>query len=824
MLLFISSLFTLSTLLQNTLAQGLDIQSLPKGAEQRIGKGWIRDIEFSPTGEKFAVATTIGVFIYDSHSSKEEYFFEDLIASGAVALSYSPFNPILAVAHEDLTIRLWNPTVKNQERPIPALRGHTGKILSVRFSPNGRILASASADNTIRLWNPTGKNDEEKLIAILPYKAAVRAIAFSPDNQLLVGGCDDGTLQVWDTGTGDSITEFTEHEDSIQAVDFSTDRTEVVSGSIDGTVLIWGLVGEDTQLRSTIQQQSRVYAVKFSPDGNTVATGAADKHIRLWNKETSKQNNSLSGHQDSVLKFDYSPNGSAIVSGSPDGRVLFWDTVGGRRRYEIAGFTGGIKALTYTEDKRIRACGLGIDGKLRIWDAGTGSVFSILREHIGLTEAVTFSKDGKTIASGGNQNGTIFISDVGKVIENKEGFNHGSLLTSLTGNAHGITALTFAPEDTTLSTGGIDGRVHLFDRISTNELKVLKGPQSTITALTFVDDSTRLFSGEENGTVRQWNGLTGDEIGVGFNAFLFGAITALTYSPTNKYLAIGDIKGRIQFFNPDTGKKNKMEFQNPHRKKVTVLIFSEDGKTLVSGSENGTIIIWDMDMVMQSPEVEDIVKPNIGSLPKKNQYNHIEKPELPAQEIARKARMSTLYLRTFNANGDAIGAGSGFYVGNGRIATNFHVINGASSIYARVVDKERWYLVENIRASDKLHDLAILTVPGLNIPALSLTNSDLVQIGEKVYAIGNPQGLEGTFSEGIISSIRGKEQNQWIQITAPISPGSSGGAILNSKCEVIGIATLSYIKVDPKLKINPSQNLNFAVPSNYLKSLISTMK
>ena len=97
-------------------------------------------------------------------------------------------------------------------------------------------------------------------------------------------------------------------------------------------------------------------------------------------------------------------------------------------------------------------------------------------------------------------------------------------------------------------------------------------------------------------------------------------------------------------------------------------------------------------------------------------------------------------------------------------------------------------------------------------PSLSLGNSDTVQVGETVYAVGNPQGLEGTFSQGIVSSIRQVGSDKVLQITAPISPGSSGGPVLNSKGEVIGVSVATF---------RGGQNLNFAIPSNYLKVLIA---
>ena len=363
----------------------------------------------------------------------------------------------------------------------------------------------------------------------------------------LLVGSDDGIIQVWDAGTGDRIYEFKEHTNSVQAVHFSRNRTELVSASLDGNVLLWSLVGEGGRLHSPIQHNGSVYTAKFSPDGNTFATGSADKLIRLWDTNTTEHNLTFIGHKDSVLDIDFSPDGTTLISASPDGTILLWDTIGARTRIEISEHTGGIKALAYTADNRIRACGTGLDGRLRLWDAGTSSELSILREHTGLTRAVTFSQDGKTIASGGSEDGTIFLSNVLKVLENREGINNESLQTILIGNVHGITALALSPAETTLATGGADGRIHLLDVATRRELKILKGAQGTITALTFAVDGTHLFSGEENGAIRQWNALTGTEVGIGYNTSL-GAITALSYSLPNKCLAAGDTTGYYPVF------------------------------------------------------------------------------------------------------------------------------------------------------------------------------------------------------------------------------------------------------------------------------------
>ena len=184
-------------------------------------------------------------------------------------------------------------------------------------------------------------------------------------------------------------------------------------------------------------------------------------------------------------------------------------------------------------------------------------------------------------------------------------------------------------------------------------------------------------------------------------------------------------------------------------------------------------------------------------------------------ELAQKALAATVSLEMQDENGDTLKRGSGFFVRRNLIATNFHVIDGAAKGYARLVNTATTYPIEGVTAANEANDLALLKVSVHGINPLNLGNSDAVQIGETVYVAGNPLGLEGTFSDGIISGRRdsaGKKER--LQMTAPISPGSSGGPVLNRKGEVIGVSTSLY---------NPlfGQNLNFAVPSKALQALLA---
>jgi S1-C subfamily serine protease len=187
----------------------------------------------------------------------------------------------------------------------------------------------------------------------------------------------------------------------------------------------------------------------------------------------------------------------------------------------------------------------------------------------------------------------------------------------------------------------------------------------------------------------------------------------------------------------------------------------------------------------------------------------------PARQIARQAFPSVVLVVMQDGSGQPTSLGSGFVLRDGLVVTNRHVIAGAVSGFVRFVDKSAKFEIAGTVAVDDAHDLAVVAATGLKAPSLSLGDSSKVAVGDDVYAIGNPQGLEGTFSQGIVSVIRRVGGGTIFQMTAPISPGSSGGPILNSSGEVIGIAVATF---------TDGQNLNLAIPVSYLAALIGGIR
>ena len=158
------------------------------------------------------------------------------------------------------------------------------------------------------------------------------------------------------------------------------------------------------------------------------------------------------------------------------------------------------------------------------------------------------------------------------------------------------------------------------------------------------------------------------------------------------------------------------------------------------------------------------------------------------------------------------GLGSGFVVKqNGWIATNAHVVDGAQELLVVLADGSE-HPVKEVLAMDRDHDLAILKIDKVGLPAFVIGDSKAVRPGDPVVAIGHPLGLRDTVSNGLISAVRVLHPTlSVLQISAPIAPGSSGGPLLDDKGRVIGIAMAVS---------REGQNLNFGIPSEYLAAIM----
>ncbi len=182
-------------------------------------------------------------------------------------------------------------------------------------------------------------------------------------------------------------------------------------------------------------------------------------------------------------------------------------------------------------------------------------------------------------------------------------------------------------------------------------------------------------------------------------------------------------------------------------------------------------------------------------------------------EIAEENTPSVVAVNVLKKDGSTF-TGTGFVVTqDGVIATSRHVVEGAMFVNVTFNTGALSGQAELLDTSDEV-DLALVKIGARNLPTVFLADSDYVLPGQGITVIGNPRRLQNTISEGIISQVRKKSDGViWHQISAPISPSSSGSPVFDENGEVISIAFSSY-------KGEGNQNLNFSVPSNYLAEML----
>lgn len=180
-------------------------------------------------------------------------------------------------------------------------------------------------------------------------------------------------------------------------------------------------------------------------------------------------------------------------------------------------------------------------------------------------------------------------------------------------------------------------------------------------------------------------------------------------------------------------------------------------------------------------------------------------------ELVKRIKPSAVAIETFDARGATLSRGSGFFISSDKIITNRHVIEKSTRVEVHLVNGAK-YTAKGVLAIDGEGDLALLQVDipkELAVPLTLAKNAPLQ--GESIVVIGNPFGLEGSVSNGIVSAVREiPGYGKIIQITAPISPGSSGSPVVNMLGQVVGVATLQAVE---------GQSLNFAVPSERISQL-----
>ena len=593
-------LFIVSALcLPDSLAQDYAQWHLPEGAKVRLGKGKINEVQLSPDGTRLAVATSIGIWLYDAHSAEALDLLNPMKA--VLSISFSPDGATLAGGSRNGTIHLWDASTGKE---IKTLIGHNDRIVGVAFNPNGRTLASGSWDSTIRLWNTaTGKHIKTFPCGDIPF-----ALVFNPDGTTLAGvmnhiptvgwdppidepelalgapslfpfPVDQGSfICLWDVATGHI--RLTTSQD-IYSLAFSPDGATLVGGSQNGTIHLWDTT-TGKEIKTLIGHNDRIVSVAFNPDGRTLASGSWDKTIRLWDA-TIEEPIKILGPTEGVNSLAFSPNGLTFVSGGWDNTIHLWDAATGKHIRSLKGHTTrGIHGLMFSVDGAT-LFSTGWDNTIRLWDATTGTNLKTFSGYMQSIENIAFSPDGATLAivDDPNWNSDIYLWDA----------TTGEHIKTLAGHNPPVYSLAFSPDSATLAGGG-RGYIHLWDVATKEHIKTFAGKDwIEITDLVFSPDGAILAWSSYGGSTNLWDVATKEHIKT-----LTGGTFA--FSPDGTTLASGDHRSgyphnytRINLWDVATGEHIK-ELPE-HIGEVYSLALSPDRTILASGGY-ARINLWNV--------------------------------------------------------------------------------------------------------------------------------------------------------------------------------------------------------------------------------------
>ena len=603
----ISTLLFLTLFPYNIRAYDSPQWHLPNGAKARIGKGWIRDVAYSPDGARFAVAGPIGIWIYDAETLEEI----DLIngdRSPVEAVTFSRDGELLAGGGNwiDDTVRVWNAntgellhtftgnsfpanhmafswdgkTLAHGSRKtvqlwnpqsgahIHSFRGHTDDITSVAFSRDGMILASGSRDRTVRLWNVKTRELQRTLKSHTNW---VNSVAINADGSLLASGGEDGTVRLWDMRTGNLRRILDGTAKPVDQVSFSPDG-RLLGGTSGDAVHLWN--GETGDLQRTFAKQSAISTV-FSPDGETLA-GANSQEVCFWDVNTGERRRTLTGHTGNGESLTFSPDGKMFANLRGDRTIQLLDANSGELIRTIPGRRGTVRSVAFSGDSRTLA---GASKKsVNLWDAQTGLHQRTLVGHEDDVTAVAVSPDGRTVA-GGSEDKTVILWDA----------NTGRLKRKLHWHLGKVMSVAFSPDGSRLASASFR-EVHIWDAASGEHLRIIAWAAGWVHSVSFSLDGQTIACGSEDGTVKLWNIKTGalERTLSGKGSRIFSA----AFSRDGRMLVAGGSDKTVRLWDAISGEA--LRTFTGHADEVTRVAFSQDGRTIASGGRDGTVLLWDL--------------------------------------------------------------------------------------------------------------------------------------------------------------------------------------------------------------------------------------
>ncbi len=573
--------------------------ALPEGVKARLGRGTIYDIKFSPDNTQLAVASSIGIWIYDINNDEAQSLFADN-AAGAIKIAFSPDGKFIASSCSDRRVRVWN-LINGQLLRAFDIDHRYSNNNAIAFSSDGRTLANGTT-----LWDiHTGQH---KNTLKWHHSDRVQAMTFSPDGKMIATTTRRSNVRLWDAASGQEIAklhEGGEYTSQNHQVVFSPDGTKlsaIVSprNRQNGSVMLWNT--QTHELEKTVIEKKYSFlfvSIDFSNEGNPIAVVGERKKLYIRNLDTDENIAMLEGHDEIVHIAAFSPDKSMLASAGSSGAIRLWDVETGRLHSIFSGYTNAIFSVAMMSNGTTLVTA-NRDQPLQLWD-------SLTLKNIGTIQgardpyaasAVTFSPD-ETILAGGAYDDVVLWDA-----------NSLQKTVTLKGHKGQIRTLAFSPDGQTLAAFSMYDKTIQLWNVSTGEEKFkLNGHAEKIYSLAFSQDGTLIVTAEtlsqDDQAIRLWDAKTGENITTFANLIRANInmrlpVLAVAFSPDGKTVASIDFSADIQLWNAETKKhrttlKADLENIHGHYSEYSAIAFSPDGTTLVSSGPRATINVWDIE-------------------------------------------------------------------------------------------------------------------------------------------------------------------------------------------------------------------------------------
>ena len=547
--------------------------ALPEQAITRLGRGGTQNVAFSPDDSKLAVASKIGLWLYDVATMNPLALWDT--ERGLVStVTFSPDGTLIATSNWDAEVKVWN--VQSQQCIFKTTRdGQLDNAHQLLFSPDGQRLASSGGRyGTVYVWHPeTGKQVAKFTFENAPEKGLRYFIplAFPPDGNMLASASPENTFSIWDIEAGERIALFTRHTAPVSALTFSACGQFLVSVDRDGAAYEWDFKEGITTEPSSCSSVPLTYAesrprpkLVYLTDGTLLAAGVSGNTLTVWDAKRGDKLGTLRNEQ-RPYRISFSPTGSQL--------------------------------------------GIIDEDKIQAWNIGEPMPrTAVIRGHTSVCGSVKFSPDGQTLAAG-YSSGDIHLRDVQELKLQTtfrcEGLNM-------------IRSIDFSPCGNKLAATSYDKIVRVWDLEKPDAPPAeLTGHQAVLYVVAFSPKGGLLVSADSNGVLGVWN------VEHDYKLQLFTEETdwiwSIAFSPDGKHLASAHHEKRAQLWDIESGeqitelsanrssqdvtkyKGNDRQIQrilksleNDSKYKVSpkAITFSPDG-TLIAGGSGGQIWLWD---------------------------------------------------------------------------------------------------------------------------------------------------------------------------------------------------------------------------------------